>query len=205
LKNVTVPYARGSARLGPCQWINFRKAISELWTQNGITNRQDRKANISTILRRDSLTGFKEKIQDFMTSTDEASEIFTIEITDETVSASLNAVSQMVFPFRALETQKQKMQCCMQKPKELSIRMTVAAVRRLHNSLPLVPNGRESDKFTPGEILKILERSIPEVWRTKFDLNGYVPTEFTKERFIMECEAVEPNEPKISHKSNNGN
>ena len=91
----------------------------------------------------------------------------------------------------------------MRKPKELSIRKTVAAVGRLNNSLPLFPNGKESDKFTPGEILEILEWSIPEVWRTKFDLDGYVPTEFTKEKFMTECEAVERNEPKLSIKSKN--
>jgi hypothetical protein len=73
----------------------------------------------------------------------------------------------------------------------------------LNYSLPLFPNGRETDKYNPGEILEILEWSIPEVWRTKFDLDGYVPTEFTEERFITECEAVEQNEPKISRKSNN--
>ncbi len=166
------------------EWIDFRKAISELWRQNGITNTQDRVANISTILRGDSLTGFEEKIQELTTSTDEAGVTVTIEVTDETVNASLNAVAQMVFPFRALETQKQWMRRRMRKPKELSIRKTVAAVGRLNNSLPLFPNGKESDKFTPGEILEILEWSIPEVWRTKFDLAGYVPTEFTKEKFM---------------------
>jgi hypothetical protein len=61
-------------------------------------------------MRGDSLTGFKEKIQELMTSTDEAGETFTIDITDENISASLNAVAQMMFPFRALETQKQWMQ-----------------------------------------------------------------------------------------------
>ncbi len=86
------------------EWIDFRKAISELWRQNGITNMQDRVANISTILRGDSLTGFEEKIQELTTSTDEAGVLVTIEVTDETVTASLNAVAQMVFPFRALET-----------------------------------------------------------------------------------------------------
>ena len=67
----------------------------------------------------------------------------------------------------------------------------------------IFPNGKESDKFTPGEILEILEWSIPEVWRTKFDLAGYVPTEFTKEKFMTECEAVERNEPKLPIKSKN--
>jgi hypothetical protein len=102
----------------------------------------------------------------------------------------------MVFPFRALETQKQYIWRRMRKPKELSIRKTVAAVGRLNSSLPLFPNG------TPGVILEILEWCIPEVWRTKFDLDGYTKTEFTKERFMMECEAVKRNKPKLSHNSN---
>jgi hypothetical protein len=150
----------------------------------------DRVANIITILCGDSLTGFEEKIQELSTSTGETGETVTIDITDKTFSASLNAVTQMMFPFRVLETQKQWMQCCMKNPNELSIWKTVAAVGRLNNSLPLFPDGRELDKFTPREILEILEWSIPEVWRTRFGSDGY-PTEFTKERLMAECEAVE--------------
>jgi hypothetical protein len=74
----------------------------------------------------------------------------------------------------------------------------VAAVGRLNHSLPLFPNGKELDKFTTGELLEILEWSIPEAWRTKFDVDGYVPTEFTKSRFITECEAIERNVPKLN-------
>jgi hypothetical protein len=126
-----------------------------------------------------------------------------MEITYKTVEEGLNAVAQMVFPFRALENQKQWMRRRMRKPKELSIRKFLAAVGRLNNSLPVFPSGKESEKFTPGEILEILEWSIPESWRTKFDLDGYVPTEFTKERFMTECKAIERNEPKIHHRTNN--
>jgi hypothetical protein len=49
----------------------------------------------------------------------------------------------MVFPFRVLETQKQRMGYRMQKPKELLIWKTVAAVLRLNNSLQVFPNGKE--------------------------------------------------------------
>ena len=185
------------------EWISFRKAIAELWKQNGLTNAQDKIANICTILRGDSLTGFEERIQELTTSVDDTGETVTMEITDETVEDGLNAVAHMVFPFRALENQKQWMRRRMKKPKELSIRKYVAAVGRLNNSLPVFPNGKESDKITPQEILEILEWSIPESWRTKFDLDGYVPTDFTKERFMTECEAIERNEPKIHHKTPN--
>ena len=84
----------------------------------------------------------------------------------------------------------------MKKPKELTIRKTVTAIGRLNNSLPLFPDGSELDKYTPKEILEILEWSIPDTWQTKFDLDGYIPTEFGKDRFITECEAIERNEPK---------
>jgi hypothetical protein len=100
------------------EWINFRKAIPELWRQNGITNTQDRVAIITAILCKDLLTGFEEKIQELTTSTGRAGETVTIEITDKTVSTSLNAVTHMVFPSRSLETQNKLMQRHMQKPKE---------------------------------------------------------------------------------------
>jgi hypothetical protein len=108
------------------EWIDFQKAILELWRQNGITNTQNRVANISTVLLGDSLTGFEEKSR-FLTLTEKAGEIVSIDMAEETISASLNAAAQMVFPFKALETQKQWMQHHMQKPKELSIWKTVAA------------------------------------------------------------------------------
>jgi hypothetical protein len=152
------------------------------------------------------LTGLNFKnslLQEFTTSTSKDSKTEVVERTDKTVAASLKAVAQMVFPFRALETPKHWMQCCTQKPTELPIHTTVAAGGRPYNTPPLFPDGKESDTFTPGEMLEILEWSIPKVWRTKFDSGGYVLTEFTMERFMTECEAIEQNGPKTSIESNN--
>ena len=67
------------------EWISFRKAIAELWKQNGLNNAQDKIANICTILRGDSLTGFEERIQELTTSVNDTGETVTMEITDETV------------------------------------------------------------------------------------------------------------------------
>jgi hypothetical protein len=116
------------------EWISFRKAIAELWKQNGLNDAQDKIANICTILRGDSLTGFEERIQELTTSVNDTGEKITMEITEETIEDGLNAVAHMVFPFRALENQKQWMRRRMKKPKELSIRKYVAAVGRLNNS-----------------------------------------------------------------------
>ena len=154
------------------EWLEVRKAISEQWIQNSIDRPQDRVSSVCTVLRGDSLTGFEEKIQELTTSTEENDKIAAVALTVEMVELGLNAVAQTVFPHRALKLQKQWMRRCMKKPKDLTIRKTVTAIGRLNNSLPLFPDGSESDKFTPEEILEILEWAIPDAWRTKFDLDG---------------------------------
>jgi hypothetical protein len=103
------------------EWISFRKAIAELWKQNGLNNAQDKIANIYTMLGRDSLTSFEERIQELTTSLGDTGETVTMEITKKTFEDGLNAVAHMVFPFRALENQNQWMRRRMRKPKELSI------------------------------------------------------------------------------------
>jgi hypothetical protein len=79
------------------EWISFRKAIAELWKRNGFNNAQDKIANICTILCKDSLNGFEEKIQELTISVDDTGETVTMEITNKTVEEGLNAVAQMVF------------------------------------------------------------------------------------------------------------
>jgi hypothetical protein len=88
----------------------------------------------------------------------------------------------------------------MKKPADLLFRKTASAVGWLNNCLPLFPGGCDLDKFSTTEIVELLEWSIPKAWRTKFDLDGYVPTNHNKERLIAECEAIETNSPKVDSK-----
>ena len=80
------------------------------------------------------------------------------------------------------------------KPAELTTWQTSAAINRLNNSLPLFPGGSETSKFAEIEIVGLLEWSLPPAWRTKFDLDGYIPTLDTKKRLIEACKAIERNE-----------
>jgi hypothetical protein len=77
---------------------------------------------------------------------------------------------------------------------ELTTRQTAAAINRLNNCLPLFPTGTENSKFSPVEIIGLLEWSLPPAWRAKFDLDGYIPTLHEKTRLIEACEAIERNE-----------
>ena len=80
------------------------------------------------------------------------------------------------------------------KPAELTTRQTAAAINRLNNALPMFPSGTNASKFSPVEIIGLLEWSLPPQWRAKFDLDGYVPTLDTKAKLIESCEAIERNE-----------
>jgi len=80
----------------------------------------------------------------------------------------------------------------LKKPYDLSTRQTAAALSRINNCLPLFPDGSEESKFTPAEeLLDILECSLPQAWRHKFDYDGYVPTDGDRATLITACEAIE--------------
>ena len=112
----------------------------------------------------------------------------------EHVETALRAVTATVFPHRALETQKLWMTRRMYKPADLSTRQTAAAINRLNNALPLFPGGTENAKFSAVQIIELLEWSLPTTWRTKFNLDGYVPTMHSKMKLIEACKAIEQNE-----------
>jgi hypothetical protein len=177
------------------QWITLRKAIDEIWTQNGIISPSDRLATVRAILRGESLTIFNATIEELKSGTDDTGEDTIVPTSNESVLAGIHAVAETVFPFRALTNQKLWMRRGMKKPKELSFRKTAAAVGRLNNALPLFPKASATDKFSDEEIVELLEWSIPQSWRTKFDLDGYIPTESNKARLITECEILERNDP----------
>jgi hypothetical protein len=177
------------------QWITLRGKLTEIWTQNAVTGPTDQLATVRSILRGESLTIFNAYIDEHSTYVNAEGVVTNIALTTAGVLAGLHAVAETVFPFRALSNQKLWMRRGMKKPRELSFRKTAAAVVRLNNSLPLFPNATASDMFSDEEIVELLEWSIPQTWRTKFDLDGYVPTSFTKARLITECEILERNEP----------
>ena len=83
------------------------------------------------------------------------------------------------------------------KPADMTTRQTAAAINRLNNALPLFPNGTEGAKFTPQELIGLLEWSLPPAWRAKFDLDGYVPSLHPKIKLIEACKAIERNEVTI--------
>ena len=189
----------------PQEWIDLLRDVDEIWTQNAIAGATDRMSTIRALVRGESGVTFDAALAAARLDDQGVEQVLT---TDH-VKTALDAVALSVFPHRALEVQKLWMNRRMFKPAELTTRQTSAAINRLNNALPLFPTGTEAAKFSTTEIIGLLEWSLPPAWRTKFDLDGYVPTLHSQMRLIESCEAIERNEfsekETKTNESNNNN
>ncbi len=193
-------YVRKFEEGTPQEWIDLRRDILEIWTQNGITGATDRTSTIRALLRGESLTTFETALADARQDAEGAETALSAEM----VEIAMDNVTKSVFPHRALEIQKLWMQRGMKKPFDLSTRKTAAAITRINNALPMFPGGSETSKFSNQDLVGLLEWALPQPWRTKFDLDGYVPTLHPKAKLIEACEAIERNEVPMEsdHKTN---
>jgi hypothetical protein len=177
----------------PQQWIDLVRDVEEIWNQNSVNGPRDRMATIRSLLKGESATAFETALEDARVDPDPNAQE-PLALTIDHIGTAMDAVAFAVFPHRALEIQRLWMNRGMKKPIELSTRKTAAAITRINNSLPLFPMGTPDSKFSDPEIVGLLEWSLPQAWRKKFDLDGYVPTLGTKAKLILECEAIERNE-----------
>ena len=170
-----------------------------------MTGGTDRASTVRALVRGESAIAFEATLAEAMGDVDGVA----TRTTTEHVATALQAVTSTVFPFWALEMQQQWMQCRMHKPADLSTRQMAAAINRLNNALPLFPLGSTESKFSEKEIVGLLEWLLPQAWRSKFDLDGYIPTLHSKTRLIKACEAIERNnlvpEKKKTQQDNNHN
>ena len=107
------------------------------------------------------------------------------------INKALKAVSHDVFPHRALSNQLCWMQRHMRKPASMGIRQFVAAVTQMNAKLLCFPGASTSDLIQAEKLVELMEFALPESWRAKFDLAGYVPTNHDKYQLIAEGEQIE--------------
>ena len=132
-------YVRKFEEGKPQQWIDLKRDIAEIWTQNSVTGGTDRASTVRALLRGESLTAFEAAVQEARTDGNGNQ----ANLTADHVDTALEAVAQTVFPHRALETQKLWMTRCMYKPRSLTTRGTSAAISRINNALHIFLGGRK--------------------------------------------------------------
>lgn len=190
--SATPTYKRKVARFTsgtPAEWIAILEALDEIFAQNSLVAALDRENVIRTILRGDSWTAYESSIQE--SRSDPENEGEQLDLTVEMVNIALKAVSSEVFPHRALVNQVAWMKRRMRKPASMSVRQFVASVTQMNGKLVRFPGATDGDPFEPPELLELLEFALPDAWRAKFDLKGYIPTDHDKTRLVLEGEQIE--------------
>ena len=79
----------------------------------------------------------------------------------------------------------------MRKPANMGIRQFVAAVSQMNIKLLRFPGATRADLIPADKLVELMEFALPESWRAKFDLAGYIPTDHDKNRLISEGEQIE--------------
>jgi hypothetical protein len=126
--------------------------------------------------------------------TDPDDESLMVPMTEQHIEDALLAVTNQIFPYRALETQKQWMNKKARKPYKMGAKQFAISMSRINNYIPFFPNATVLSKYSKEELINILEFAVPPHWRKAFDLRDYLPTSDDKARFISKCEHVERNE-----------
>ena len=180
----------------PQEWMDVLTGLREIWKQNSVKEPTDRAATVAAILKGDSRTAFDAAMEEIRVNPNhedtEGHEV--LDMTLEHVELALRAVTEIVFPFRALETQKQWMNRYMKKPYDMPMKAMGAAVSRINNYLPLFPEGNQSSKFSESEVVELLEFSLPTSWRKEMDRMGFVPSNNDKKALVSACERIERSE-----------
>jgi hypothetical protein len=190
----------------PQEWMDVLTGLKEIWKQNSVNGATDRAATISAILKGDSLTAFDTAMEDARVNPDpeedDEESAAPLDMTNEMVENCLRSVTETVFPFRSLETQKQWMLRYMKKPFDLSSKSMMTSLNRINNYLPSFPQANAASKFSDSEIIGLMEFALPPAWRKAFDLKGYVPSDDDKARLVDECERIERHETPIAYGKN---
>jgi hypothetical protein len=88
-------FEEGSAQ----EWINMLKDLEEIWTQNSMTGGTDRASTVRALVRGESAVAIKTALQDARV----IAEGETVVINSDHVQEAFKAVTDTVFPQRALE------------------------------------------------------------------------------------------------------
>ena len=179
----------------PEAFIKTLQGLREIWTQNLVNSANDREATVKTVLRGESLHQFESRLGELTTTTNDDGTNNIIPATSDHIDDALNEVGRNVFPHRALENQKQWMRRHLRKTVDMPFRTMASSVVRINSYLPFLPDATENDKFSDAELVELLEFSLPYTWRSKFDLEGYVPMHHDRQELVRKCEALERSLP----------
>jgi hypothetical protein len=173
-------------------------SLRKIWLQNSADIPTNKSNTVVAILKGDSLTAYEAAVEDLTVDPEDDTQV--ISLTEDLVQLALHAVAETVFPFCALETQKQWMSKHMKKPYDITAKTMTNAISKINNFLPYFPDAGIESKYSESDLIGILQFAVPDYYRAAFDLRNYIPTDESKTRFIEECKCVKRSAKPELHK-----
>jgi hypothetical protein len=118
----------------PQQWMEIITRLQEIWAQNSITEWTDLSNTKVAILKGDSLTSYEAAMEDNHTNPEDGS--LMVPMTEQHIDDALLAVTNQIFPYRALETQKQWIRKYARKPYKMGAKQFVILMSRINGNIP---------------------------------------------------------------------
>jgi hypothetical protein len=166
----------------PQEWMDVITGLREIWAQNSIMVPTDMSNTVVALLKGESLTAYEAAVEDKRTNPDDKT--LMVPMTIKHIDDSLLAVSNIVLPYLALETQKQWMSKYIRKLYNMGVKQFTTSMSRINNYILYFPNATVLSEYSEEELIGILEFAVPSHWRKAFDLRDYLPTSDDKARFI---------------------
>ena len=86
----------------PQEWIDLMHDVQEIWRQNSVRGPSDRCSTIRALMKGETLTTFEAALSEARTNAEGGVEPVTVA----NVDTAIEKTATVVFPHRALETQK---------------------------------------------------------------------------------------------------
>ena len=174
--SLSVPYFRDGS---PEEWLKFVMNLKRLFEGQNITTGPLKFSMARKLLIGESLSLFEEKA-----STVGAETLDQFDV-------CLRAVTNKVFPMKAINTQNRYTKKILRKPKDMRIRDFLARFKELNKYLEEFPPYNANQELPEDEIILILESAIPSKWQQQMVLQGFEVVDKTIQEFIEFCERLE--------------
>ena len=185
--SLNVPYFRSGT---PEEWLKFQKNLRRVFVGQNLTTGTHKFSMARRLLVGDSLSHFEKAANSFVTVDD--NEVEDRNETSENFELALQAVTEYVFPKRALTMQKRYMRRIMRKPKKVKTRQYCARYAEINKYLEEFPPFKGKIQCIPeDEVLEHLEFAVPNTWQKQMVLHGFNTVEQTIDDFIEFCERME--------------
>ena len=194
---LNVPYFKDGT---PEEWMKFLINFKKIIIGQDLSTGPTQFAMARRLLMGETLTEFNKKVEELKVEATEAADE-GVAITDRTVETIDNldvcfkAVTSIVLPPKALQTQKRYMRRVLRKPQGMKIREYFGRYLELNEYLKEFPpfNGA-SQKLPSDEVLEHAEFAIPNSWQRQMVLHGFNTISRSINEFIEFCERLEVSE-----------